>query len=176
MNRVSNADIITSSDGILGVPSLRVGNPIAIIVRCEGLVVLAVAQVNRLRFANKDNLDELPVHLLADPTAKVDAQILRLVPATLDDDPTQVHDWCWSLQMEALCDNIPGQAVHPINPSLSVQRPGQPTFLFESTFLVTLSCNLFQELRPQERRSLPVVKQTEHFPYRSSGQGSGASQ
>ena len=84
MSRVSNADIITSSDGILGAPSLHVGNPIAIIVQCKGLVVLAVAQVNCLKFANKDNLDELPVHLLADPTARVDSQILRLVPVTLN--------------------------------------------------------------------------------------------
>ncbi|KAH9004151.1 hypothetical protein EDB86DRAFT_3208354 [Lactarius hatsudake] len=135
VSRGIDADIITSSDGVLGAPSLRIGNPIAILVRCEGLVVLAVAQVNRLKFAGKDDLNELPIHLLADPTAKVDSQILRLVPATLEDDPTQVHDWCWSLQMEALCDNIPGQGVHPINPSLSVQKPGKPTFLFESTFL-----------------------------------------
>ncbi|KAH9027269.1 hypothetical protein EDB85DRAFT_2074798 [Lactarius pseudohatsudake] len=132
----------------LGVPSLRIGNPIAVLVQCEGLVVLAVAQVNRLKFAGNDNLTELPIHLLVDPTARVDSQILRLVLATLDDDPTQVHDWCWSLQMEGTCDNIPGRGVHPINPSLSVQNPGKPTFLFESTFLVTLSCNLFQELRP----------------------------
>ena len=170
VSRVTDTDIITSGDGTFGAPSLRVGNPIAVIVRCENLVVLAVAQVNRLKCAGRDNLDELPIHRLADPTSRVDSQILRLVPASLDDDPTQVHDWCWSLQMEASCDNIPGTAVHPLNPSLSVQRPGQPTFLFESTFLVTLSCNLFQQLRPQERRDLPVIKQSEHFPYRSPGE------
>ncbi|KAH9009043.1 hypothetical protein EDB85DRAFT_1903531 [Lactarius pseudohatsudake] len=169
VSRATDADIITSSDGALGAPSLRIGNPIAVLVRCDGLVVLAVAQVNRLKFAGRDDLDELPIHLLADPTARVDSQILRLVPATLEDDPTQVHDWCWSLQMEALCDNIPGLAVHPINPSLSVQKPGTPMFLFESTFLVTLSCNLFQELRPQDKRNLPVIKQSETFPYQSLG-------
>ncbi|KAH9028337.1 hypothetical protein EDB85DRAFT_2147919 [Lactarius pseudohatsudake] len=157
------------ADSLLGTPSLRIGNPVAVLVRCDGLVVLAVAQVNRLKFASRD-LDELPVHLLADPTATVDSQILRLVPATLDDDPTQIHDWCWSLNMEASCDNIPGQNIHPINPSVSVQNPGKPTFLFESTFLVTLSCTLFQELRTQDRKKLPVVKRSEHFPYRSSGQ------
>lgn len=164
-----DTDIIMSSNGILGAPFLRIGNPIAVLVQCENLVVLAVAQVNRLKFAGADNLTQLAVHLLADPMAKVDSQILRLVPATLDDDPTQVHDWSWSLQMESSCDNIPGPAVHPINPSLSVQKPGTPTFLFESTFLVTLSCNLFQELRPQDRKNLPVIKWTEYFPYRSPG-------
>ncbi|KAH9036309.1 hypothetical protein EDB85DRAFT_2209149 [Lactarius pseudohatsudake] len=166
VSRATDADIITSSDGALGAPSLRIGNPIVVLVRCDGLVVLAMAQVNRLKFAGRDDLDELPIHLLADLTARVDSQILRLVPATLKDDPTQVHDWCWSLQMEALCDNIRGLAVHPINPSLSVQKLGTPMFLFESTFLVTLSCNLFQELRPQDKRNLPVIKQSETFPYR----------
>ena len=163
------AQVITSGESDLGTPSLRIGNPFAVLVRCEGLIVLAVAQVNRLKFASRDDLNELPLHLLADPTAKVDSQILRLLPATLDDDPTQVHDWCWSLQMEALCDNISGQLVHPVNPSVSIQRPGKPTFLFESTFLVTLSCGLFQQLRPEDCKMLPVVQRSEFFPYRNSG-------
>jgi hypothetical protein len=107
------------------------------------------------------DLDDLPAHLLADPTARVDSQILRLVPATLDDDPMQVHDWCWSLKMEGSCDNVPGRDIHPINPSVSIQKPGNPTFLFKSTFLVTLSCNLFQELRPQDRKNILVVKKSE---------------
>ena len=168
VNRITESDIITTSDSPLGEPSLRIGNPVALLVRCDSLVVLAISQVNRLRFVSRD-LDNLPAHLLTDPTARVDCQILRLIPATLDDDPTQVHDWCWSLNMEASCDNVPGQDIHPINPSVSIQNPGNPTFLFESTFLVTLSCTLFQELRPQDRKNIPVVKQTEHFPYRNSG-------
>jgi hypothetical protein len=53
-------------------------------------VVLAVAQVNRLRFASQANLDELAVHLLSDPTAKIDCQLLCLVPASIEDDPTQI--------------------------------------------------------------------------------------
>jgi hypothetical protein len=163
------AQVITSSESDLGAPSLRIGNPFAVLVRCEGLIVLAVAQVNRLKFAGRDDLNELPLHLLVDPTARVDSQILRLLPATLDDDPTQVHDWCWSLQMEASCDNISGQHVHPVNPSVSIQRPGKPTFLFESTFLVTLSCGLFQQLQPEDRKSLPAIQRSESFPYRNSG-------
>ena len=168
VNRITESDIITTSDSPLGEPSLHIGNPVALLVRCNGLVVLAIAQVNRLRFASRD-LDDLPAHLLADPTARVDCQVLCLIPATLDDDPTQVHDWCWSLNMEASCDNVPGQNIHPINPSVSIQNPGNLMFLFESTFLVTLSCMLFQELKPQDRKNIPVVKHTEHFPYHSSG-------
>ncbi|KAN0115728.1 hypothetical protein V8E52_006674, partial [Russula decolorans] len=116
----------------------------------------------------RDNILELPIHLLTDPTAKVDAQILCLRRATIEDDPTQVHDWCWSLKMGTLCDDILGQYVHPINPSVSVHQPGNPTFLFEGAFLITLACSLFQELAPHERKNLPKVKPLDSFPYRSS--------
>jgi hypothetical protein len=160
---------IISSDSLLGNPCLRIGNPITILVRCKGMLVMAIAQVSRLKFASRDNILELPIHLLIDPTAKVDAQILCLQQATIKDDPTQVHDWCCSLKMDSSCDDILGQYVHPINPSVSVHRPGNPTFLFEGTFLITLACNLFQELAPHEQKNLPKVKQSDRFPYRSSG-------
>ncbi|KAH9167194.1 hypothetical protein EDB89DRAFT_2126133, partial [Lactarius sanguifluus] len=151
-----SGSITPCDDTTLG-PTLRVGNPVALLVRCGTLVVLAVAQVNRLRFASQSNLDELAVHLLADPTAKVDCQLLRLVPATVEDDPTRVHDWCWSMQMEANCENIDGRYVHSLNPAISILRPAKPTFLFEGSFLVTLSCSLFQDLRSQDYQSLPVL-------------------
>ena len=161
--------VIASSDSDLGAASLRIGNPFAVLVQCKGLIVLAIAQVNCLKFASRDDLNELALHLLVNLTARVDSHILHLHLATLEDDPTQVHDWCWLLQMEASCDNIPGQHVHPINPSVSIQSPGKPTFLFESTFLVTLSCGLFQQLRPEDHKTLPVIQCSEFFPYRNSG-------
>jgi hypothetical protein len=160
---------ISSCDAESSGPILRIGNPVAILVRCDTLIILAVAQVNRLRFASESNLDELAVHLLADPTAKVDCQILRLVPATIEDDPTHVHDWCWSMQMEATCESVDGRYVHALNPAISVLTPGKPTYLFEGSFLVTLSCSLFQDLQPQDYRSLPVVRRSEDFPYRFEG-------
>jgi hypothetical protein len=160
---------IISSDSLLGNPCLRIGNPITILVRCKGMLVMAIVQVSCLKFASRDNILELPIHLLTDPTAKVDAQILCLWRATIEDDPTQVHDWCWSLKMDSSCDDILGQYVHPINPFVSVHQPRNPTFLFEGTLLITLACNLFQELAPHERKNLLKVKQSDRFPYRSSG-------
>ncbi|KAH8992884.1 hypothetical protein EDB86DRAFT_2806045, partial [Lactarius hatsudake] len=109
--------------------------------------------------------DELAVHLLTDPTAKVDCQLLRLVPVTVKDDPTRVHDWGWSMQMEANCENVDGRYVHSLNPAISILRPGKPTFLFEGSFLVTLSCSLFQDLRSQDYQRLLVLRHTEFFPY-----------
>jgi hypothetical protein len=169
VSSVTDTSPIAASSSLLGVPSLRIGNPIAILVKCEEMIVMAIAQVNRLKFASRDNHLELPIHLLTDPTAKVDAQILCIRQATLEDDPTQVHDWCWSSRMGSSCDDVVGQYVQPINPSVSVHQPGTPVFLFESTFLVTLSCTLFQELAPQDRKNLPKIKRSEDFPYLSSG-------
>ncbi|KAI0282409.1 hypothetical protein BC826DRAFT_874317, partial [Russula brevipes] len=169
VSSIPETGLVISNNNFLGAPSLRIGNPIAILVRCEEMVVMAVAQVNRLKFASRDNLLELPIHLLTDPTAKVDSQILGLQRATLEDDMTQAHDWCWSSKMGPSCNDVMGHHVHPINPTVSVQRPGKPAFLFESMFLVTLACNLFQELMTQDRKDLPKVKRCEDFPYQSSG-------
>ena len=163
-----NSDII-AHDSSLGLPCLRIGNPIAALVRCEDHIFLAIAQVNRLHFASNGDLDHIQLHYLVDSTSKVDFQILRLLPATTSDDPTQEHNWCWSLKMEATVINVPGQLIHPINPSMSVHMPGQPTYLFESSFLVSLSSSLFQELQPQDFRDLPTVKSSEYFPYRTEG-------
>jgi hypothetical protein len=40
---------------------------------------------------------------------------------------------------------------------------------YKGTFLITLACGLFQELAPHDRKNLPKVKQSDDFPYRSSG-------
>jgi hypothetical protein len=47
--------------------------------------------------------------------------------------------------------------------------PGQPTYLFESSFLLSLSLSLYQELQPQDLCELPTVKCSEYFPYQSEG-------
>lgn len=165
----SSTIISESLDSSFGTPSLHIGNPIATLVECEEHIFLAVAQVNRLQFASNNDIDEIAIHHLVDDTAKVDFQILHLISATIEDDPGQIHDWCWLLQIEALCENVPGRLAHSLNPSISIRTPGKPTFLFESSFLVTLSTTLYQELSPQDRQILPSVKCSEHFPYRNSG-------
>lgn len=159
-----NSNVI-SHDSSFGNPSLHIGNPIASLVQCEDLIFLTIAEVNRIHFAGKSDLDEIGFHLLADGTAKVDFQILCLLPATEEDDPSQQYNWRWSLQMESTCDNVPGCFIQPLNPPVSVQIPGKPTFLFTSSFLVTISSSLFQELSPHNLCSIPVVKCSPFFPY-----------
>ena len=159
----------TACENITLGPTFHVGNPVALLIQCNALVVLAVAQVNWLRFASCSNLDELTVHLLANPTAKVDCQILHLVLATVEDDPTRMHNWCWSMHMDAICEGVDGQYIHSLNPVISIPAPGKLTFLFEGSFLVTLSCSLFQVLRPQDYQWLPLVRGSDFLPYRFEG-------
>ena len=73
------------------------------------------------------------------------------------------------MQMEATCESIEGQYVHSLNPTISALTLGKPTFLFEGSFLVTLSCSLFQDLQLQDYRRLLVVRCSEFFPYRFEG-------
>jgi hypothetical protein len=160
---------IVSYDSQLGTPSLRIGNPIATLVKCEEKIFLAISQINRLHFASQNNLQEIAIHLLADSTTKVDFQILQLTPATIEDDPQGKHDWCWSLHMGVQCENVPGRLVHPVNPSISIQTSGSPTYPFESSFLVTLSASLYQDLLPSDFQDLPIVKRSKCFPYQTGG-------
>jgi hypothetical protein len=148
---------------------LHIRNPIVGLVQCEDHIFLTVSQINQLHFASNSNLDHIQLHHLADSTSKVDFQILHLVPATTHDDLAQEHDWCWSLQMDTAVTNVPGHLIHPINPTMSVHMPGQPTYLFKSSFLLLLSSSLYQKLWPQDLYEIPTVKCSEHFPYWSEG-------
>ncbi|KAF8220691.1 hypothetical protein L208DRAFT_1332380 [Tricholoma matsutake] len=152
----SDSNII-SFDSTLGGPCLRIGNPIAVLVCCKNQIFLAIAQVNWLSFASECDLHELALHLLVDSSAKVDFQVLHLVPATVIDDPEEQYDWCWSLGMDTTCEGVAGWLLHPVNPAISVRTPGNLTFLFESSFLLTMAVSLHQELLPQDLRNLPSV-------------------
>jgi len=130
---------IISSNSTLGNPCLCIGNPIATLVWCEGQIFLTITQINQLHFASNNNLSEICLHHPADSSVKVDFHILHLLPATVDDNPTKEYDWCWSLQMEFMCDSVPGWFAHLINPSILVCMCGKPTYLLKSSFLVSLA-------------------------------------
>ena len=86
----------------------------------------------------------------------------------MTDDPSQQHDWVWSLKMETRCENVGGRLIHPLNPTVSVQVPGQPTYLFASNILLTIAATIHGELNPSDCHLLPVIKRSDKFPYRNS--------
>jgi hypothetical protein len=158
------------ADGALGTPALRVGSPVALVVSCEERLFLAVAQVNNLTLGS--SVQSIPLEMLLDSSAQVSVQILRIVPATTADDPTEKNDWRWSLGFGETCINVAGNLVHPMNPEVSVLKAGQPTYLFNSSTLITVAATIHDQMCPTDFMLVPKVKKTENFPYRHKGKSS----
>jgi hypothetical protein len=149
---------------------LRVGSPVALVVSCEERLFLAVAQVNNLTLGS--SVQSIPLEMLLDSSAQVSVQILRIVPATTADDPTEKNDWRWSLGFGETCINVAGNLVHPMNPEVSVLKAGQPTYLFNSSTLITVAATIHDQMCPTDFMLVPKVKKTENFPYRHKGKSS----
>ncbi|KAJ7800018.1 hypothetical protein B0H13DRAFT_1673161, partial [Mycena leptocephala] len=126
---------------------LRIDNPIATLVRCEGQLFLAVGSVTGLSLGSQ-SLDEINLPLLADASAEVSFQIIRLVRATTDDDPAERHDWRWSREMDGPILRVPGCLVQPLNPTLS-SRGDKPTYLFESSELLIVAATIHEHFLPR---------------------------
>ncbi|KAJ7663276.1 hypothetical protein DFH06DRAFT_986756 [Mycena polygramma] len=104
-------------DNPTGAPSLRIGNPIATLVECEGKSYLAVAQVNTI-ISGAQSLDSILLDLLSDRVTKISYQIFQLVPTNSEDEPDHDYDWKWSLGFESSIRNVPGHLIHPLNPTV----------------------------------------------------------
>ncbi|KAJ7454366.1 hypothetical protein B0H11DRAFT_2200685 [Mycena galericulata] len=162
----SPSDLITLN-GPLGTPSLRIGNPIATLVECEDRLFLAIGQVVNILFGAQAT-ESIPISLLPDGGTKVSYQIPRLSRASIEDDPSTVHDWRWSLSFESTFNDVPGALIHPLNPTISNRISGKPTYLFTSEELITLTATIFSQT-PGRHRGIPIFQRTERFPYRYNG-------
>ncbi|KAJ6523229.1 hypothetical protein DFH09DRAFT_937986, partial [Mycena vulgaris] len=147
---------IITSDSAFGTASIRIGNPVALIVSCDKRRFLAIGQVNNITYTSLP-VDSLPLDLLRDSSAKVSVQILRLRPSTVEDDPTKQHDWCWSSKLEGTCTNVPGNLIHPMNPTVSVVEIGRAAYLFDSATLLTAAASIHDQMLPQEFMLLPKI-------------------
>ncbi|KAJ7455119.1 hypothetical protein FB451DRAFT_1049058, partial [Mycena latifolia] len=156
-------------DNPTGAPALRIGNPIATMVECEGQEFLAVGQVNNIILGSRA-LDSIVLDLLPDPATKISYQILQLIPSDSEDSPTAEYDWKWSLGFESpSVQNIPGNLIHPMNPTVSNRVPGHPTYLFSSQILITVAASINSQLAPTQYGGIPTVQRSEKFPYRWAG-------
>jgi hypothetical protein len=156
-------------DNPTGAPSLRVGNPIATLVECEEQVFLAVGQVNTIILGSQ-SLDSIVLDLLTDRSTKISYQIFQLLTTDREDDPDGQYDWKWSLGFESRSiRDIPGHLIHPLNPTVSNQVPGKPTYLFSSAVLITVAASIDSQLLPTHYNAIPDVSRSETFPYRCEG-------
>ncbi|KAF4596881.1 hypothetical protein EYR40_007427 [Pleurotus pulmonarius] len=149
-------------------PVLRLCTPIATLVRCDERLFVCVGEVTDLT-ADMQHCDSIPVDHLERPNVFVTYQVLFFVPATLDDDRDGKHDWCWSLKRGSTL-RVSGRLAEPINPSTSTVKPGKPTYLLESSFLMALGPLLLERLIATDGKSLPELPFTSDFPY-SDGSG-----
>ncbi|KAJ7635427.1 hypothetical protein B0H17DRAFT_1217291 [Mycena rosella] len=156
-------------DSPTGAPSLRIGNPIATMVECEGQYFLAVAQVNNI-ILGSSAIDSIVLDLLSDPGVKISYQILRLIAPNSDDGANGEYDWKWSFKFEHnSITNIPGRLIHPLNPTVSNRVPGEPTYLFSSEVLIAVAASIDSQLTGNYYDDIPKVQRSDTFPYRSAG-------
>ncbi|KAJ8518445.1 hypothetical protein ONZ45_g4480 [Pleurotus djamor] len=143
--------------------SLRLDTPILSLLRCQDRWFLGVGEVNDIVLNHKHH-EQLALKYLPSPNAFVSYQLLYLVPATTDDDPTKTSDWKWSLR-RGTTYRVPGRLVEPINPQTTTLVPGKPFFLFESPLLVNVGRLLLERVMPADTKKLPEVTATPDFPY-----------
>jgi hypothetical protein len=156
-------------DNPTGAPSLRIGNPIATLVQCEGDVFLAIGQVNTIILGSR-SLDSIVLDLLCDSATKISYQIFQLAPTNSTDEPNGEYDWKWSLGFESRSiHDVPGHLIHPLNPTVSNRVPGKPTYLFSSNILITVAASIDGQLVPMYYNAIPEIPRSETFPYRHAG-------
>ncbi|KAF9042843.1 hypothetical protein BDZ89DRAFT_1201584 [Hymenopellis radicata] len=126
-------------------PVLIIGEPVATLLYCEHRPFLCIGAVTDIAIGGSKDASVIDVGLdiLGEDGVSVEFQIIDLVPATADDDPTLKNDWRTRSRPRPACYTVPGQFVQPISPQLSSLEDGGPTFwLLDSTELIALGTDL----------------------------------
>ncbi|KAJ7704096.1 hypothetical protein B0H17DRAFT_1127109 [Mycena rosella] len=77
-------------DNPTGAPSLRIGNPMARILECDGRELLAVSKVNNIILGSRA-MDSIILDLLSDRATEVSYQILQLVSADSESEDARME-------------------------------------------------------------------------------------
>ncbi|KAJ7653861.1 hypothetical protein B0H17DRAFT_957128, partial [Mycena rosella] len=147
-------------------PYILLSEPIATLIRSEGKLFVAIGEVTDLGLDSK-SVEQLGVDVLRERKVTVHFQILRLIPATTEDDPSLKHDW----RSGGLIRNVlitAGRLVVPMDPALTTRTAGTVHYLFDSTVLRALGAQLLDEVTLQLNKTIPKFAPTSHFPYRES--------
>ncbi|KAJ7070269.1 hypothetical protein B0H15DRAFT_793726, partial [Mycena belliarum] len=145
-------------------PYILVSEPIATLVRCEQKLFVCIGEVVDIRLDSK-SVEQLNVELLQERKVMVDFQILRLIPATAEDDPTGRHDWRSTSTLRTILTTA-GRLVLPIDPALSTRIAEKPYYLFESSILRGFGAQLLEAVTLHLNKHIPKFTPTSDFPYR----------
>jgi len=148
--------------------TIKIDHPISSLLKCEGRLFVCVGEVNDI-ISDSKHVNQIHVDRLLEPTSFIGFQLLDLVPATLEDDPSLKHDWRWSFQRGSSY-RVPGRLVEPIDPGISLKELGKPFYLFESSTLRTIGAVLLERITCDDAPHVPVVhdQRSLRFPYRES--------
>lgn len=127
---------------------------------------MCVGEVTDIRL-DSESVEQLAVDILLEQAVTISFQILRVIPATPEDDPTLKNDWVSGGLVRTVL-SAPGRLVLPIDPLLSTRVPGKPCYLFESTVLCAFGARLLDLVTIHLSRLVPKVNATESFPYREA--------
>ncbi|KAJ7062572.1 hypothetical protein C8F01DRAFT_1281371 [Mycena amicta] len=163
------ATVLDTDDGILGRPCIRVDNPVCTILRCEEKLFLAIGAVYAIHYDSRA-VDDVLVELLADPATKISIQLMSIV-RRLEEDASTTHDWIWSGNMDRSYSNIPGRFVQPLNPTISVLNPDEPTYIFSTPEMLGFSVSLLEKISREDimQSKIPKATRSGNFPYRDEG-------
>ncbi|KAJ7092187.1 hypothetical protein C8R44DRAFT_554520, partial [Mycena epipterygia] len=142
-------------DSAFGAPCIMVSEPIVTLARCENKLFLCIGEVTDIRL-DSESVEQLAVDILLEQAVTISFQILRLVPATPENDPTLKNDWVSSGLVRTVL-TAPGRLVLPIDPPLSTRVIGKPCYLFESSVLCAFGARLLDLVTIHLNRSVPKV-------------------
>jgi hypothetical protein len=161
----ASSDIL-DFDSVFGGQTLFINEPVATLVKCNDLIFLALGQVTKIA-VDVRSVPQIALELVAEKTVSLSIQLLRLAYLDPSSNPAGA-DWEWTRKLDTT-HKLPGRLVETINPTVSTQTAGKPTYLFRSEELRLLAASLFARLSSGDDLVLPVVNQSEYFPYRASG-------
>ena len=131
---------ILDFDSVFGGQKLFINEPVAMLVKCNNLVFLALGQVIKIA-VDRRSLPQIALQLLANKTVDLTIQLLRLTYVDPSSNPASM-DWEWSCQLDTT-HKIPGRFPETINPTVSMHTTGNPTYLFHSEELRLLAEGLY---------------------------------
>jgi hypothetical protein len=150
---------------------LSVEDPTLTLVRCNGLVFLAVIKVLDIHVGSA-NEQTLSAHLVHEPNVRVQGQVMCLALTDNSHQP-DAPDWEWTGLMEpgaamSGLRDIEGSRIDLVDADLCPRTRGRDigssTYAFRSGDLRALAAILYERLI-NDLHQLPIIQVTNSFPY-----------
>ena len=160
-------------ESVLGDNCLCIGDPAVTLVRSSNHIFLAVIHVSQI-LSDSCTMFKIPINMLVEAIVEVQFQILCLAKLAPDyqsanDELRPPYDWTWNGRYIEVPAKTRGAFIQPISPCILTKTPGKPTYLFKMSELCVLALSLFSSIPCDQHSILPVIKQRDSFPYRTSG-------